>query len=197
LTRILDLIDDPKSVTDQMSNMQGTRAKKLLIANRAEIAIRITEAAAALGFQTVAVYSEDDAGSLHVIRADAARQLSGTGAAAYLDAEQIISIAKQDGCDAIHPGYGFLSENPAFARRCSEAGLIFIGPSPELLELFGNKVAARDLARQCGVPTLPGTAAASLAEARSFVESASGLPVVSRGRRWRPRHSHRHKARRD
>ena len=90
--------------------------KKLLIANRGEIAIRVTEAAAELGLKTVAIFSEDDAKSLHVIRADEACQLRGAGAAAYLDGEQIVAAAKQAGCNAIHPGYGFLSENAEFAR---------------------------------------------------------------------------------
>ena len=100
----------------------------LLIANRGEIAIRIMRAAAELGIRTVAVFSEDDAASLHTRKADEARPLRGAGAAAYLDAEQIIAVAKDAGCDAIHPGYGFLSENAAFARRCAEAGIAFVGP---------------------------------------------------------------------
>ena len=117
--------------------------KKLLIANRGEIAIRITEAAAELGMATVAIFSEDDAKSLHVVRADEALPLRGVGAAAYLDGEQIIALAQQAGCEAIHPGYGFLSENAGFARRCAEAGIIFVGPRPELLELFGPAVPER------------------------------------------------------
>ena len=95
--------------------------KKLLIANRGEIAIRVTEAAAELGLTTVAIYSEDDAKSLHVIRADEAHQLRGAGAAAYLDGEQIVTLAQQADCDAIHPGYGFLAENPHFAEVCPQA----------------------------------------------------------------------------
>lgn len=116
--------------------------KKLLIANRGEIAIRVTEAAAELGLETVAIYSEDDAKSLHIIRADEAHPLRGTGAAAYLDADQIVSVAQQAGCDAIHPGYGFLSEHAGFARQCAAAGIVFVGPRPELLDVFGNKVHA-------------------------------------------------------
>src|SRR5215469_16333865 len=114
--------------------MQGFESRSLLIANRGEIAIRIAEAAAGLGIRTVAIFSEDDAASLHAIRADESRPLKGTGAAPYLDADQIVMLACEAGCDAIHPGYGFLSENAAFARRCIEAGLVFIGPAPELLE---------------------------------------------------------------
>ena len=130
---------------------------KLLIANRGEIAVRVIEAAAELGVTTVAVYSEDDAKSLHVVRADEAHQLRGTGVAAYLDSEQIVTMAQQTGCKAIHPGYGFLSENADFARRCAEAEITFVGPRPELLELFGDKVRARQLAVQCGVPVLAGS----------------------------------------
>ena len=154
--------------------------KKLLIANRGEIAIRVTEAAAELGLTTVAIFSEDDAKSLHVIRADEAHQLHGTGAAAYLDAEQIVTIAQQTGCDAIHPGYGFLSENAYFARRCAAAGIIFVGPRPELLELFGDKVRARQLAAQCRVPVLAGAEGpSSLAEAKTFFQSSpAGAAMV-------------------
>ncbi|MGC1339910.1 MAG: biotin carboxylase N-terminal domain-containing protein, partial [Candidatus Binataceae bacterium] len=147
-------------------------AKNLLIANRGEIAIRIIRAAAELGIRTVAIFSEDDGASLHTRKADDARALRGTGVAAYLDAEQIIAAAKDAGCDAIHPGYGFLSENAEFARRCAAAGISFIGPRPELLELFGDKLQARALAQRCGVPVLRGTTAAtSLDEAKNFFAS--------------------------
>lgn len=146
--------------------------KRLLIANRGEIAIRITEAAAELGMATVAIFSEDDAKSLHVVRADEALPLRGVGAAAYLDGEQIIALAQQADCEAIHPGYGFLSENAGFARRCAEAGLIFVGPRPELLELFGDKVRARHVASQCDVPVLVGSVGpTSLAETKAFFQA--------------------------
>ncbi|MHB1127883.1 MAG: carboxyl transferase domain-containing protein [Bacillota bacterium] len=145
------------------------RITKILIANRGEVAIRVARAAADLGIQTVAVYSADDAKSLHICAADQACALQGMGAAAYLDMEQIISVAREAGCDAIHPGYGFLAENTAFARRCVEESLIFIGPRPDVLELFGNKIETRSLARWCDVPLLPGTlGATSLEEARDF-----------------------------
>src|SRR5208282_1753627 len=132
-------------------------AKSILIANRGEIAIRIIRAAAEMGIRTVAVFSEDDARSLHTRKADQARALRGVGAAAYLDADQIVAAAKAAGCDAIHPGYGFLSANAGFARRCAEAGITFVGPRPELLELFGDKIRARGLAERCGVPVLRGS----------------------------------------
>jgi len=144
----------------------------LLVANRGEIAIRVMRAAAELGIKTVAVYSDDDASSLHVRKADEARCLSGHGAAAYLDAEEIVRTAVAAGCDAIHPGYGFLSENAAFARRCSAAGLTFVGPQAEVLDLFGDKGRALALAAELGVPVLPGTSGpTSLDEAREFLAS--------------------------
>ena len=147
-------------------------AKSLLIANRGEIAIRIMRAAAELGVRTVAVFSDDDSASLHLRKADDARALRGAGVAAYLDAEQIVAAAQDAGCDAIHPGYGFLSENAKFARRCAAAGICFVGPRPETLELFGDKLQARALAQRCGVPVLRGTTAATnLDEARAFFAS--------------------------
>ena len=147
----------------------------LLIANRGEIAIRVTRAAAELGIHTVAVFSEDDADSLHTRKTDEARPLQGKGAAAYLDAEQIIRVAMQSGCDALHPGYGFLAENAGFARRCAEEGLTFVGPRAETLELYGNKTQARLLAEEHDVPVLAGTARpTSLPEARDFLTSLGG-----------------------
>ena len=145
---------------------------RLLIANRGEIAVRIARAAAALGLPTVAVYSEDDARSLHTRRADDARALRGRGPAAYLDIDQLIATAKDAACDAVHPGYGFLSENPAFAQCCTDAGLTFVGPRPEILGLFGDKARARMLAERLGVPVLPGSEApTSLDHARAFLAS--------------------------
>ena len=143
--------------------------KKLLIANRGEIAVRIARTAAEMGIATVAVYSEDDAASLHVRKADQAVGLKGSGPAAYLDIAQVVAVAGAEGCDAVHPGYGFLSENAAFARACAEAGLTFVGPTPETLALFGDKGRARALAEECGVPVLPGTAGStSVEEAQAF-----------------------------
>src|SRR5437773_5698912 len=143
---------------------------RLLVANRGEIAIRIARAAAGLGIPTVGVFSEDDAASLHVRHVDAARPLSGPGPRAYLDVEQLLAVARETGCDAVHPGYGFLSEQADFARRCAEAGLVFVGPRPETLALLGDKAAARALAARCGVPVLRGTSGpTSLEDARAFL----------------------------
>ncbi len=143
--------------------------KCLLIANRGEIAIRIARSAADLGLRSVAVYAEDDALSLHIKQCDQALALRGVGPAPYLDMDQLIDVALQAGCDAVHPGYGFLSENAVFAERCAAAGLVFVGPDPAALAAFGDKARARALAQQCGVPVLAGTAqATSLAEAQAF-----------------------------
>ncbi|BAN46419.1 carboxyl transferase domain-containing protein [Metapseudomonas resinovorans] len=149
---------------------------KLLIANRGEIAIRIARAAAELGIQSVAVYAEDDATALHPRKADFAVPLAGRGAAAYLDAAQLVDIARAQGCDAVHPGYGFLSENADFARRCEAAGIRFVGPSAEALELFGDKARARALAERCGLPLAAGSnRATTLEEARAFL---AGGPIM-------------------
>ncbi len=144
----------------------------LLIANRGEIAIRIARAAADLEIRSVAVYSEDDALSLHTRAADDSFALSGKGALAYLDIDGLIAAAKATGCDAIHPGYGFLSERADFASRCAEAGLTFVGPGVDLLALFGDKARARAAATAAGVPVLRGLDhAVSLEEAAGFFAS--------------------------
>ena len=151
---------------------------RILIANRGEIAIRVSRAAAELGLRTVAVYSEDDERSLHTRRADEARPLRGTGAAAYLDIAQLVALARESGCDAIHPGYGFLAENAGFARACNAAGIRFVGPSPEVLEQFGDKARARALAQRCGVPVLPGTGGpTSLQAAREFQRTHGAVMI--------------------
>ena len=133
--------------------------KKLLVANRSEIAVRIFRSASELNLRTVAIYAEEDRFGVHRFKADEA-YLVGKGkgpVAAYLDIESIISIAKEKRVDMIHPGYGFLSENADFARACEDAGIVFIGPRPELLESMGDKVAAKKAADAAGVPTLPAT----------------------------------------
>jgi len=136
-----------------------TRIKNLLIANRGEIAIRVMRAASELGIRTIAVYSQEDRFSLHRMKADES-YLVGAGKGpveAYLDIADIIRIAREAGADAIHPGYGFLSENPDFATACRDANLIFIGPSPATMRELGNKVRARELAVGAGVPVMPAT----------------------------------------
>ncbi len=133
--------------------------KKLLALNRSEIAIRILRAADELGLRTVAIYSQEDRLALHRFKADEA-YLIGEGKGpveAYLDVEGIVALAREKEVDAIHPGYGFLSENPALPRACERAGITFIGPSAELLELLGDKTAARRLAQKAGIPVVPGS----------------------------------------
>ena len=143
---------------------------KLLIANRGEIAIRLARAAAELDITSVAVYAEDDAASLHRHKADQAVALKGRGASAYLDANQLLRIAYEQGCDAIHPGYGFLSENAAFAAQCDDAGIRFVGPDAKVLACLGDKASARRLALQHGVPLVQGTnQPTTLEQARAFM----------------------------
>jgi len=157
------------------------RIRSLLVANRSEIAIRVFRAATELGIRTVAVYANEDRFSLHRFKADES-YLVGVGLkpiAAYLDIGEILRVAREANVDAIHPGYGFLSENPEFAAACEEAGIVFIGPSPEVLRKMGNKVAARNLAAANGVPMVPATGAlpsdmdAVLSQAR-----AVGYPLM-------------------
>jgi len=164
----------------ELRQTSGTMpVSKLLIANRGEIAIRIARAAADLGIASVAVFSHDDSNSLHIRRADSAAPLPDSGVAAYLDSDALIAIAHEHGCDAVHPGYGFLSENAVFARHCGDAGLRFVGPRPETLEQLGDKLHARSLAQRCGVPVLPATAGpTSLDEARDFFMSLGANAAV-------------------
>ena len=153
--------------------------RHLLIANRGEIAIRITRTAAECGIRAHAVYSEDDEWSDHVSKADEAHRLTGRGPAAYLDAAQIVRVALDAGCNAVHPGYGFLSERADFARQCAGAGLTFVGPTPEVLELLGDKGKARALALASDVPVLPGTnGPTSLDEAARFLQSLGARGAI-------------------
>jgi len=155
--------------------------RSILIANRSEIAIRVMRAASEMNIRTVAIYAEEDKLALHRTKADEAYQV-GAGKkpiAAYLDIPDIIRIAKEAGVDAIHPGYGFLSENPDFAEACAAAGITFIGPKPEVMRQLGNKVAARELAQAAGVPVVPATGALpyDVAEAK-MLAAAVGYPLM-------------------
>ncbi|NDU71336.1 carbamoyl-phosphate synthase large subunit [Actinomadura sp. DSM 109109] len=150
----------------------------ILVANRGEVALRIVRAASELGLRTVAVRTRDDAASAHTGRADETRVLPGEGVAGYLDADVLVAAAKDAGAAAVHPGYGFLSENAAFAASCAEAGLAFVGPRPELLELFGDKTRSRDLAREAGVPVTPGTPGAASVAAAEALAREHGTIVI-------------------
>ncbi|MGL4561551.1 MAG: acetyl-CoA carboxylase biotin carboxylase subunit [Brevinema sp.] len=155
------------------------RLKRILIANRGEIAVRVIRAAKELGIETVAVYSEADADSLHVQLADISICIGpAPSAASYLNIPALISAARISGAEAIHPGYGFLSENAKFAEICQKHNIIFIGPSAEVIDLLGNKTAARKEMSGVGVPITPGTGAlSSVEEALSFAKDA-GYPLI-------------------
>ena len=161
--------------------MQPTPIQKLLVANRSEIAIRIFRSAHELGMRTVAIYAHEDRFALHRFKADEAYLIgkSGEPLRSYLDIEGIVALARAHGVDAIHPGYGFLSENAEFARACGKAGIIFVGPRVELLENLGDKTAARDLAQRAGVPILAGSpkAVESLDDALAIADGL-GYPVI-------------------
>jgi acetyl-CoA carboxylase biotin carboxylase subunit len=153
---------------------------KILIANRGEIAVRVIKACREMGIGSVAVYSEADAASLHVRMADEAVPVGPpTAAESYLDMERILEAAKATGAEAIHPGYGFLSENAAFARLCEDRGIVFIGPNSGALELVGDKVRARQTMEKAGIPTVPGmtSISTSLDEIRAAAR-ALGYPVM-------------------
>ncbi|MEZ5606733.1 MAG: carboxyl transferase domain-containing protein [Burkholderiaceae bacterium] len=153
--------------------------KKILIANRGEIALRIVRALQELGIASLAVFADDDAQAPHVHAADQSVALGATGPAAYLDGSRLLAIAREQGADAIHPGYGFLSERADFASACAAADVRFIGPTPEQLTLLGDKAQARALAQRCRVPVLPGSdGAVSLAQAQAFLQSQAGAGVM-------------------
>ena len=154
---------------------------KIFVANRGEIAGRIARAAGTLGIRTVGVFAPVDALSLHTRYVNEARELAGgrDPVSAYLDIDALVDIARDTGCDAVHPGYGFLSENAGFARRCADAGLTFIGPQPETLSLFGDKVRARDFAQKLGVPTVPGSTEPLFdVDAAARAAQEAGYPVL-------------------
>jgi len=153
---------------------------KVLIANRGEIATRVVRACRELGIRAVAVFSDADRGAPHVRTADEAYPLGGTTAAeSYLRADRLIEIAKRCGAEAVHPGYGFLAENPAFASACAAAGLVFIGPPPEAMQALGSKTSARKIMEAAGVPVVPGTldAIPTPAEAADLAREI-GFPVA-------------------
>ena len=150
---------------------------RLFIANRGEIAVRIARAAAGLGIVSVAAFSQDDAASPHVLAATHGAALPGRGPRAYLDGAAVIAGAKAAGCDALHPGYGFLSENAAFAADCAAASITFIGPSPAALALFGDKAAARAAAEAADVPVLGGTGVVTLDQAHAAFANLGAVMV--------------------
>ncbi|MEC4670650.1 MAG: acetyl-CoA carboxylase biotin carboxylase subunit [Nitrospirota bacterium] len=153
--------------------------KKILVANRGEIAMRVIRACRELNIATAAIYAESDAKAIYVKKANEAYLVGPGPVQGFLDAQQIVNLAKRIGADAIHPGYGFLAENAEFAHLCQQAGITFIGPSPQTLELLGDKIKARALAKKVGVPVVPGTdgPVGSLEEALQFCRSA-GYPVM-------------------
>ena len=175
----------------------GKRFKRLLVANRSEIAIRVFRSAHELGIRTVAIYSHEDRFALHRFKADEAYLIGKAGEPirSYLNIPAVVALAKEQKIDAIHPGYGFLSENSAFARACQEGGITFIGPKPEILDQLGDKVAARKIAQLAGVPILSGSAepVRTFAEAKGIAEKL-GYPVMIKasmgggGRGMRPVH---------
>jgi acetyl-CoA carboxylase biotin carboxylase subunit len=158
----------------------GKMFKKILIANRGEIAIRITRACRELGIVSVAVFSDADRESLHVFLADEAYNIGpAPSRESYLNVSKILEVAKAAGCDAIHPGYGFLSENAFFLRACREAGITFIGPTPENIEAMGDKLSAKALMIKAGVPTVPGSKGSiDTVEDAAKVSEQIGYPVI-------------------
>ncbi|HEU5139882.1 MAG TPA: biotin carboxylase N-terminal domain-containing protein, partial [Bacillales bacterium] len=169
------------NILDRQEWRDVNKIHKVLVANRGEIAIRIFRACTELGIRTVAVYSREDEGSFHRYKADEA-YLVGEGKnplEAYLDIEGIIEVAKNNGIDAIHPGYGFLSENTQFAKRCEEEGITFIGPKSEHLVMFGDKVTAKTKAIEAGIPVIPGSdgPVSDVEEIESFANE-NGYPLM-------------------
>src|SRR5689334_11489912 len=153
--------------------------KKILVANRGEIAMRIIRACRELNIATAAIYSEADSTGIYVKKADEAYLVGPGPVKGFLDSRQIVELAKRIGADAIHPGYGFLSENAGFAELCRESDITFIGPSPAAITLMGNKVKARELAAKVGVPIVPGTegGVSNVEEGLEFARQA-GYPVI-------------------
>ena len=153
--------------------------KKILVANRGEIAMRIIRACRELNIATAAIHSEADSTGIYVKKADEAYVVGPGPVKGFLDGQQIVDLALRIGADAIHPGYGFLAENAEFAELCQSSGITFIGPSPKAITLMGSKVKARELAKQIGVPIVPGTedGISTAKEALAFAKHA-GYPVI-------------------
>ena len=149
--------------------------RKVLVANRGEIAVRVMRACREMGIRTVAVYSDADRKALHVRYADEAYPIGpAPSKESYLRIDRIIDVTRKSGAEAIHPGYGFLAENPDFARACRDAGLVFVGPSPEAMDLMGSKTASRRAVVQAGLPVVPGTDRE--VETYEEVQKRAGLP---------------------
>ncbi|MCC6000075.1 MAG: 3-methylcrotonyl-CoA carboxylase, partial [Pararhodobacter sp.] len=158
----------------------ATPFSRVLVANRGEIALRVFRSARAMGYQTVAVYSSADAGAPHVRAADQAVWIGeAPPRRSYLQIDRIIEAAQTTGADAIHPGYGFLSENAALAEACAKAGLVFIGPSADAIRRLGDKAAAKQVMAAAGVPCVPGFAGADASDERLLAEARRiGFPVM-------------------
>ena len=162
-------------------NQEQKVIKKLMVANRGEIAIRVLRAASEMRVRTVAIFTREDRYSLHRYKADEAYQIGDDTEPLkpYLDIEAIIRVARENGVDAIHPGYGFLSENVNFARRCREEGIIFVGPAPEVMEQLGDKIAAKKLARSISVPVIEDCIlGANEIETVAEKAAAIGFPII-------------------
>src|SRR5213083_2588449 len=154
---------------------------KVLVANRGEIAVRVIRALDELGIASVAVYSEADRDAQHVRRATEAYLLGpGPATESYLKVDKLIEVCKESGAEAVHPGYGFLAENAAFARACDEAGIVFIGPPASAIDAMGSKTKARELMRDAGVPIVPGTTEVieDVDAARKVIDKEIGYPVA-------------------
>src|SRR6201996_8481221 len=160
--------------------MKRTPFFKILVANRGEIALRVMRSARQLGLGVVAVYSDADRDALHVKQADQAVRIGeALPAQSYLNIPAIIAAARASGADAVHPGYGFLAENEDFAQACKDAGLVFIGPSPEAIRAMGNKAGAKEIMQKAGVPVVPGYQGADQSDAVMLAEAKKiGFPVM-------------------
>ncbi len=163
-----------------MNMAKKRKIKRILVANRGEIALRIIRTCKEMGIESVAVYSTADKNALHIVHSDYAVHLQGrTSAETYLQSGRLIDIARELKCDAVHPGYGFLSENAGFSAACGEAGIKFVGPSPQAIQDMGNKLVAKEVMSSCGLPTVPGSkgAVTSTEEAMAVIAEI-GLPVI-------------------